>query len=134
MSVTLEQEALAELVVIKSKSEARVDTGRLKRSINQKVQRGKIVFREYYYGEFGDNSTLEQNAKRMMGDTPYKIERLNERGIVVESKEVATSGRFIKSMISKKQENKVSGIRSLINKVLNYRKNADKKTDTDQDN
>lgn len=133
MSVTPEQNALAELVVAKSKNEARVDSGRLKRSINKKVQRGSIVFREYYYGEYGDNSTLEENAKRMMGNVPYKIERLNEDGSVSESKTVSSSGRFIPSMIAKKKVSIISGARALINKILNYRKDA-KKIDPDKDN
>ena len=133
MPVTAEESALAELVVAKSKSEARVDTGRLKRSINKKVQRGTIVFREYFYGEYGDNSTLEQNAKRMMGNVPYKIERLNEDGSIAETKTVNSSGRFIPSLIPKKEIPKISGARALINKILNYRRDA-KKIDPDKDN
>ena len=98
MPVSAEESALAERVVEKSKREAQVNTGRLKRSINKKVQRGVIVFREYFYGQYESNdgtpnSTLEYNAKKMMGDVPYKIERLDEEGNIVESVNKATSGR-----------------------------------------
>lgn len=100
MSVTPEQNQIADLVVQKSKDEARVDTGRLKRSINKKVQRGVIVFREYFYGDYPErrgrkNSTLEQNAKAMMKDIPYKIERLDEDGNTVQSETHYGSGRNI---------------------------------------
>jgi len=93
MAVTAEESALAEQVVVKSKREAHVDTGRLRRSINKKVQRGVIVFREYYYGEYNDNSSLEKNAREMMGSVPYKLERYDEEGDIVQSVNKAQSGR-----------------------------------------
>jgi hypothetical protein len=105
MSVRLEDEQLAERVVVKSKKEAHVDTGRLRRSINQKVQRGVIVFREYYYGEYNDNSTLERNAREMMGTVPYKIERFDEEGDIVQSVNKAQSGRVQKYERKVKREN-----------------------------
>lgn len=80
MGVTLEEEAKAELVVEESKRTARVDTGRLKRSINVKVQKGILVFRQYYYGIEDGNSELVENAKKMMGDTPYVIELMDDEG------------------------------------------------------
>ena len=80
MGVTLEEKAKAELVVEVSKRNARVDTGRLKRSINVKVQKGILVFRQYYYGIENDNSKLVENAKKMMGDTPYVIELMDDEG------------------------------------------------------
>jgi len=136
MSVTLEEEALAERVVQKSKDEARVDTGRLKRSINQKVQRGVIVFREYYYGAYPEtkgrkNSTLEENAKRMMGNIPYKIERLDEEGDIVEGVNKATSGRVATYERQKKIESKAM---SLTAKILAQRKKDGDKKDTRKNN
>lgn len=82
MGVTLEQEAKAQLVVEESKRTARVDTGRLKRSINVKVQKGILVFRQYHYGIVDGNSKLVENAKEMMGDTPYIIELFHDDGNV----------------------------------------------------
>lgn len=136
MSVTAEESALAERVVQKSKYEARVDTGRLKRSINKKVQRGVIVFREYYYGAYPEtrgrkNSTLEENAKKMMGEIPYKIERLDEEGDVVESVNKATSGRVAKYERQKKIESNAAALAAAIR--AKRKKDADKK-DSSKDN
>lgn len=127
MSFRLEDSALAEQVVAKSKREANVDTGRLRRSINKKVQRGIIVFREYYYGEYG-NSTLEKNAKEMMGDIPYILERFNEEGEIVESINKAKSGRVQRY---EKQINRENKARLL---AIQVRKKRDEESDTNKDN
>lgn len=132
MSVTAEEERLAEQVVQKSKREANVDTGRLRRSINQKVQRGVIVFREYYYGEYGDNSTLEENAKKMMGDIPYKIERLDESGDIVEGVNKATSGRVLRYERQKKREKKQK--EDITALLIKRREENAKKENSDENN
>lgn len=129
MPVRLEDEVIAEQVVVKSKSEANVDTGRLRRSINQKVQRGIIVFREYFYGQYGDNSTLEKNAKQMMGVIPYKIERLDEEGNIVEGLNKANSGRINRYERIVKREKKVD-----LQLQLKLRERREKENDSDQDN
>ena len=82
MGVTEEEREKAELVVEESKRTARVDTGRLKRSIHVKVQKGILVFRQFNYGIEDGNSRLVENAKEMMGDTPYIIELMDEGGRV----------------------------------------------------
>lgn len=82
MGVTLEEEAKAELVVEESKRTARVETGALKRSIHVTVKKGVLVFRQYFYGIEDGNSKLAENAKKMMGDTPYIIELVDEEGRV----------------------------------------------------
>lgn len=128
MSVRLEDEQLAEQVVVKSKREANVDTGRLRRSINQKVQRGVIVFREYYYGEYNDNSTLEKNAREMMGSVPYKIERFDEEGDIVQSVNKASSGRVQQYERRVKRENKARLL------AIKGRKKRDEDENTDKDN
>ena len=128
MSVRLEDEQLAEQVVVKSKREANVDTGRLRRSINQKVQRGIIVFREYYYGEYNDNSTLEKNAREMMGNIPYKIERFDEEGDIVNSVNKASSGRVQQYERRVKRENKARLL------AIKGRKKRDEEENTDKDN
>ena len=129
MPVRLEDEVIAEQVVVKSKSEANVDTGRLRRSINQKVQRGIIVFREYFYGQYGDNSTLEKNAKQMMGVIPYKIERLDEEGNIVEGLNKASSGRINRYERIVKREKKVD-----LQLQLRLRERREKKDNTDENN
>ena len=136
MSVTPEQNQIADLVVQKSKDEAKVDTGRLKRSINKKVQRGVIVFREYFYGQYPEkqgrkNSTLEQNAKAMMKDIPYKIERLDEGGDIVQSETHYGSGRNIttdKQKAVRKEKDK-----ELLEQLLKRREQREKEN-TDENN
>lgn len=136
MSVTAEESALAERVVAKSRSEARVDTGRLKDSINKKVQRGVIVFREYFYGAYPEkngrkNSTLEENAKLMMGNIPYKIERLDEDGNSVVEVNKASSGRVSTYERKRKEKKDQETIRALL---IERRKRNAKKDDTSEDN
>lgn len=136
MPVTAEESALAERVVAKSKREARVDTGRLKDSINKKVQRGVIVFREYFYGAYPEkrgrkNSTLEENAKAMMGDIPYKIERLDEDGNTVLEVNKATSGRVATYERKKRIEKDQETTRQLL---IERRKRNAEKDDTSEDN
>lgn len=84
MAVTLEEEIKAELVVEESRRTARVETGALKRSINYTIARGQIVFRQFFYGVENDNSQLVENAKKMMGETPYTIELIDEEGRIKE--------------------------------------------------
>lgn len=136
MSVTAEESALAERVVAKSRSEARVDTGRLKDSINKKVQRGVIVFREYFYGAYPEkngrkNSTLEENAKLMMGNIPYKIERLDEDGNSVVEVNKASSGRVSTYERKRKEKKDQETIRALL---IERRKRNAKKDDPSEDN
>lgn len=135
MPVTAEESQLAERVVQKSKDEARIDTGRLKRSINKKVQRGVIVFREYYYGAYPEkngrkNSTLEENAREMMGNVPYKIERLDEEGDVVEWVNKATSGRVATYERQKKKESNALALAA----AIRAKRKKDGEKDTGEDN
>lgn len=138
MSVTAEENALAERVVAKSRREARTDTGRLKDSINKKVQRGVIVFREYFYGAYPEgkgrkNSTLEENAKAMMGDVPYKIERLDEDGNTILEVNKATSGRVTTYERKKRIEKEQDTTRQLL--IERRKRNAEaEKDDTSEDN
>jgi hypothetical protein len=136
MAVTAEESALAEKVVEKSKKEASVDTGRLRRSINKKVQRGVIVFREFFYGQYASddgkkNSTLEENAKKMMGNIPYKIERLDEDGNIAESINKASSGRVMTHEKKKKRE---SQAKKLMQQLIATRKKDDEEKERNKDN
>jgi len=55
--------AIAREIVEKSKNTAHVDTGRLKRSISYVIDlQGIHTFTEVFYGQFGDNSDLEENS------------------------------------------------------------------------
>ena len=55
---------IAKSIVDKAKATARVDQGTLKRSIAYTYVRGEVIFRQIYYGSFGDNSLLEELARQ----------------------------------------------------------------------
>ena len=69
-----EVRAIAQSIVTKAKSTARVDQGTLKRSIAFTYIRGEVTFRQIYWGQYGDNSQLEKLANQYMPfGVPYKI-------------------------------------------------------------
>lgn len=69
-----EVRAIAKKVIEQSKSSARVDTGALRRSMAFTYIRGVVTFRQFVYGQFGDNSKLEKNAIRLMPNgTKWRI-------------------------------------------------------------
>lgn len=63
--------AICEAIKAKAKSTAHVDQGSLKKSINYTIIRGIVTFRELFYGQWNDNSKLEQYANEMM---PFGVE------------------------------------------------------------
>ena len=71
MLTETEIRAIAQKVVTESKGTARVDTGALRRSIAFTYISGMVTFREFIYGQYGNNSKLEKNAIRLM---PYGVQ------------------------------------------------------------
>lgn len=136
MSVTQEERNKANQVVEASKRTAHVDTGRLKRSIDVRVQKGILTFRQYFYGIYNDNSQLVDNARKMMGGTPYRIELLDNDGNVTFIDAKTGSGRTIKTGNTKPkpQEKAISGAKALINRIRSQQdgeKNNGKNSDKD---
>lgn len=69
-----EVRAIAQSIVTKAKATARVDQGTLKRSIAQTYVKGEVIFRQIYWGQYGDNSQLEKLASQYMPyGVPYRI-------------------------------------------------------------
>ena len=65
---------IASSIVTKAKATARYKQGRLKRSIAYTYIRGEVIFRQVYWGSFGDNSLLEKLASQYMPyGVPYRI-------------------------------------------------------------
>ncbi len=58
--------AIAQDVVDRAKRTAHVDQGSLKKSIAYTYIRGLVTFRELYYGQWNNNSELEDLAKRLI--------------------------------------------------------------------
>lgn len=71
MLTETEIRAIAQRVVTESKGTAKVDTGALKRSMAFTYIRGMVTFRQFIYGQYGENSMLEKNAIRLM---PYGVQ------------------------------------------------------------
>lgn len=66
--------AIAQSIVTKAKATARVEQGTLKRSIAFTYIKGEVIFRQIYWGQYGDNSQLEKLASQFMPfGIPYKI-------------------------------------------------------------
>ena len=61
---------LAQSVVDESKATAKVDQGSLKKSIAFTYKKGEVTFRELFYGQWNENSQLENNANKSM---PYGL-------------------------------------------------------------
>ena len=125
-----ELRTIAREIVQKSKSAAHVDTGRLKRSISFVVNlQGVVTFTEVFYGQFGDNSDLEENIKSMWptgvaynliytddDGNPYQVVRKTASGrAAVETKATKATTRkslgingiknFLKSFTNGKTQN-----------------------------
>lgn len=66
MLTEIEIRAIAQTVVDRSKRTAKVDQGSLRKSISYTYVRGVVTFRELFYGQWNDNSQLEDNAKYLM--------------------------------------------------------------------
>lgn len=97
--------AVGAKIVSESKSTARVDTGALKRSISFSYVKGVMIFRELFYGQFGTNSKLEANAKRLVpSGVEWKIIYTEFGGAVVEIGRTrsgrATQRSILKSLTS----------------------------------
>ncbi len=132
MAYSIEElKSIAREIVQKSKSAAHVDTGRLKRSISFVVNlQGVVTFTEVFYGQFGDNSDLEENIKSMWPNgvaynliytdddgKPYQVVRKTVSGrAAVETKATKATTRkslgingirnFLKSFTNGKTQNK----------------------------
>lgn len=70
----VEIRTIAQSIVTKAKATARVDQGTLKRSIAYTYIKGEVIFRQIYWGAFGDNSQLEKLATQYMPfGVPYRV-------------------------------------------------------------
>jgi hypothetical protein len=117
--------AIAQEVVNRAKGTAHVDTGALKRSISYTYVRDVVIFRELFYGQFGDNSELEKIARKLIpngvawkiiytnfgGDT-YEVGKTRQ-GRATQSKVISavkrTATNRIKALISLAQKKRKDG-------------------------
>jgi hypothetical protein len=124
-----ELRALSKEIVDKSKASARVDTGLLKRSISYVIDLdGVPTFTEFFYGQFGDNSDLEENINAMMpiGEA-WKLIYVDESGQPFQVVRKTASGRAAVETNATKATTRKSlgifGIKNFLNKLKGGKKN-----------
>ena len=115
--------AIASTVVQRAKATARVDQGTLKRSIAYTYVRGVVTFRQIYYGEYGDNSKLEEIARELMPNgVEYRIELTDFGGGRVEISRTKSGRRKQSTILETISRTGSSNIKKLISKVLSRKK------------
>jgi len=123
----IEIRTIAKSIVDKAKATARVDQGTLKRSIAYTYVRGEVIFRQIYYGSFGDNSLLEDLAKQYMPfGVPYRV-ILTELGGDTYEKGKTKQGRSTQKRSLTAAKNTTSNIKKLIATIKKKREKEDGK-------
>jgi len=125
---------IAQQIVDESKKTAHVDQGTLKRSISYTVTKSKYIFRQMYYGFYGEdnksgiNSKLEENAKKMMpAGVEYQIIGTDFDGNTKETTNLKSGRKLVKQPASKaSNKQSTSNIKKLIDTIKRNRlKNGD---------
>lgn len=118
---------IAKSIVDKAKATARVDQGTLKRSIAYTYVRGEVIFRQIYYGSFGDNSLLDDLARQYMPfGVPYRV-ILTELGGDTYEKGKTKQGRSTQKRSLTAAKNTTSNIKKLIATIKKKREKEDGK-------
>ena len=129
---------IAREIVRKSKSAAHVDTGRLKMTISYVINReGIFTFTEVFYGQFGENSDLEENIKSMWPNgVAYNLIYTDDDGKPYQVVRKTTSGRAaVETKATKATTRKSLGINGIKNFLKNYGKTQNESTNSErQDN
>ncbi len=129
---------IAREIVQKSKSAAHVDTGRLKMTISYVINReGIFTFTEVFYGQFGENSDLEENIKSMWPNgVAYNLIYTDDDGKPYQVVRKTTSGRAaVETKATKATTRKSLGINGIKNFLKNYGKTQNESTNSErQDN
>lgn len=118
-----ELRTIAREIVQKSKSAAHVDTGRLKRSISFVVNlQGVVTFTEVFYGQFGDNSDLEENIKSMWPNgVAYNLIYTDDNGNPYQVVRRTASGRAaVETKATKATTRKSLGINGIKNFLKSF--------------
>jgi len=120
---------IAKSIVDKAKATARVDQGTLKRSIAYTYIRGLVTFRQIYWGDFGDNSQLEELARQYMPNgIAYNIV-LTELGGDTYEKGKTKQGRTTQRKALTEAKNTSKNIKALIASIKKKRKDGEKENE-----
>ena len=139
MAYSIEElKSIAREIVRKSKSAAHVDTGRLKMTISYIINReGIFTFTEVFYGQFGENSDLEENIKSMWPNgVAYNLIYTDDDGKPYQVVRKTASGRAaVETKATKATTRKSLGINGIKNFLKNYGKTQNESTNSErQDN
>lgn len=124
---------IAQEIVDKSKATAHVDQGTLKRSISYTVTNGKYIFRQMYYGFYGEdnksgiNSQLEENARKMMpSGVEYQVIGTDFNGKTKERTVLRSGRKYVKPAEPANNKTTTSNLKKLLDTVKRNRlKNGD---------
>ena len=115
--------AVSQSIIDQSKSTARVDTGALKRSISFTYVREQVIFRMLYYGQFGKNSKLEANARRLMpSGVKWKIIYTEFGGGTYEVGVTQTGRNSTRKILDSITRSSTTAVTSLLNKIRGKKK------------
>ena len=121
---------IAQQIVDESKRTARVEQGTLKRSISYTVKSDEVVFREMDYGQYGDNSQLIENAKRLMPNgSRYKFEFEDVDGNITEITKTIHGRTSKRTILKQLQETKSKNALALINSIRKRNEKRNGKAD-----
>ena len=124
MAYSIEElKSIAREIVQKSKSAAHVDTGRLKRSISFVVNlQGVVTFTEVFYGQFGENSDLDENIKSMWPNgVAYNLIYTDDDGKPYQLVKKTASGRAaVETKATKATTRKSLGINGIKNFLKSF--------------
>jgi hypothetical protein len=130
-----EIKAYVKKVVDVSKSDAKVDTGFLKRSIRGNWFRDIATFREVFYGAYNENSKLLENAKRIMpNDIPWRVIFVDEDGNEAAVKGKTKTGRKISRKEIGSENIQSKNIKALIASIKSIKARGETKDDTRKGN
>lgn len=111
---------IAQGIVNKAKATAHYDQGSLFRSIAFTYVRGEVIFRQLFYGQWNDNSKLEEIASREMPNgVPWKIIYTKLGGGTYEVGRTKMGRKKQSSSIITAVKNTSGNILSLIKKIKN---------------
>ena len=115
--------AVAQSIIDQSKSTARVDTGALRRSISFTYVKEQVIFRMLYYGQFGKNSKLEANARRLMpSGVKWKIIYTEFGGGTFEVGVTQTGRNSTRKIIDSITRSSTTAVTSLLNRIRGKKK------------
>lgn len=124
MAYSIEElKSIAREIVRKSKSSAHVDTGRLKMTISYVINReGIFTFTEVFYGQFGENSDLEENIKSMWPNgVAYNLIYTDDDGKPYQVVRKTASGRAaVETKATKATTRKSLGINGIKNFLKSF--------------